>query len=253
MNTKKQPKKRKTGGSPVRGNANFMDEEFIPLENKLKNGFPVSADKITNYRDMIKSVCAQALYKGIKNYMPNLDFQFDLFFDCLFANEKNKEIKEFYSCFYDFFSGNKPTPYKAKTAHYKETDKKIISKALNDIEVIREKHLKVVFEKLLSEMRYYNINSGDVFDAIKKLKICIDALTDICEINRFLFLKIIPKTISEKKYNDLTKLGCDMKKFYSNNGNNVFMRINNKTPYIYLGNEGALYFAKQNFKKHFSD
>ena len=248
MGKKKQIKKNKTGGSPVKGNADFMDDAFIPLENKLKNGFPVSADRITNYRDMIKSVCAQALYKGIKNYKPNLDFQFDIFFDELFKDERNKEIKGFYSCFYDFFSGNSSSQYKAKTAHYKETDKKIISKAIKDIEVIRNKHLKVVYEKLLSELHYYNINNGDVYDAIQKLKICMEALNDICQINRFLFLRIIPKDISEKKYNDLLDLKCDIKRFYSSNDKNVLTRIDNKMSYIFLGNKGALYFAKMSFK-----
>lgn len=251
MNKKKTTQKKKTGGSPIRGNTKFMNPDFLPLEKKLSLGFPVSASSIVSYRDMIKETCAQALDKGIHNFMPQLNFDFLAFFNQICEKDCKEEIRDFYSCFYDYYSKKRDITYKASTSHYKSKDKTIITRAIKDIEVIINDHLAILYEKLTKEIDYYQINDLEIIDAVHRLKICQDVLTTICQSCRFLFLHIIPLTISEKKYNELKNLNCTIEQFYANDGNNKYYRIKkkNNTPYIYLGVEGSLFFLKRNQKR----
>lgn len=242
-------KGKKKSANRIKGNAKpYESDSFRIIEKELLQGFPVTSNKIMTYRDMIKSISAQVLYKGIKNYIPNFIRLDDLFFK-LFKPKSRQEMKDFYDCFYDLFYKRKDSQYEADISHYHKKDKDSVQRAIADIRYILDNSLIVVFRKLDKDYNYYKTNNAELREAIDKLKNCYEALNNICSMNEFLFLRTIPSKISQKKYNDLRKTDCKIEEFYKKNAKNEYVRSENKTPYVKLGYAGALYFAQTKFEK----
>ena len=252
-NQKGQGSGKNKPGKKLQGNDRPL-KNIQDMEVELLNGFPLEVENVKNYRNAIKEICAQALSVGIKNYYNNDRKKFDFnSFLSKYINETNqeKELRQFYNCFYLYYYKDVEISYLANISHYKSNKKKIVSRALKDIRVILNEHLLKVYNKLFEEYELYEYEkydnpNGELKTRIEKLKYCYDAISKICDVYNFLFCCSIPKYISKKTYVKLDSTNCKINAFYKLDDNKKYARIQRRK-HIDLGYDGALYFLKKRY------
>lgn len=246
MKTKRRNKKNEKSGRPFSGNADAFIAVVSPMQKQLMKGLPVNVSDIVDYRDAIKHISAQVLYKGISGV--NCSTAKNMNYYTIFKNTMDKdlfnEIKSFYDCFNKLYHNTTQRRFKADLKKYQVKGKDSISHAIADIEYVLDNYLDKAYVKLNNDYIRYGISNKEVYNAIKKLQDCSYALRTICDVNKFLYKRVIPKTISNKDYNELEKRNCQISKFYYKDAQDHCIR-KKKTYYIDLGEEGFSYFIQK--------
>lgn len=235
-------------GNRFQGNANAFYDEIAFRHKKLLKGLPLTKANIIDYRDAIKSISAQVLYKGISGLRgSNLkSMNFDTIFSSIIDKDSFDEISSFYACFNDLFYNRVPRRFKANLSQYQAKGKDSITHAILDIQYVIKYYLYPAYEKLSADYERFEIDKPEFYDAINKLKVCANALEKICDINIFLYKRIIPKTISNRDYTQVYEDGCNIENYYSKKDGKWTRQKN--VCYAELGCNGAMFFVKKTFR-----